>query len=153
EVASEGGRGVGAEAEAERAARESAEEKNEVLAQKVQKLQRVYAAQQVLIQRLREDLTKEQSNLEQKELQLEAELRRRHHLKGVMRQCSDDMIAAAMGLTARKPDPRRRADAPPGSLSAEGSPVSDRRQLSESLSSPLPVVAQLPPIEAKRGAM
>lgn len=146
-----------AEVEAERAARERAEDKNEVLAQKVQKLQRVYAAQQMLIQRLREDLTKEESNLEQKGLQLEAELRRRHDLKGVMRQCSDDMIAAAMGLTAKfnskQTALRRRADAPPGTSSAESSPAGNHRKLNGSLSSPLPVVAQLPPIEAKRGAL
>lgn len=156
-VAAEGSPVSSLDAEADRAARAKAEDKSEVLAQKVQKLQRVYAAQQMLIQRLMEDFTKEQIFVEQKEMQLEAELRRRHHLKGVMRQCSDDMIAAAMGLTAKinsgQTALRRRADAPPGSLSAESSLAGDRRTLSESASAPLPVVAQLPPIESKRGAV
>jgi len=95
--ATDGGRG-NVDAAAERVAREAVEMKGEELAEKVRKLQRVRGAQQMLIERLEKELLMEESRLQQKDMQIHGEEQRRQRLRGVLRQCSDDLVAAALGL-------------------------------------------------------
>lgn len=95
--AADGGRG-NVEAAAERVARGAVERKGEELTEKVRRLQRVQGAQQMLIERLEKELLKEESRLQQKDLQIHGEEQRRHRLRSVLRQCSDDMVAAALGI-------------------------------------------------------
>lgn len=104
------------EAEAERRIRVRTEERNESLAGKVRRLTEVSHKQQFYIQRLERELMREEADLEQREAQLAAEARRKLHLKGALRRCSDDVVAMALW------PPPRTTSLPPGRLSADGEP-------------------------------
>lgn len=105
----QGGGHGSVEAKAERIVRERTEERNGGLSSKAKRLMGVVGAQQLLIQRLEKQLLKEESALEQKEMQLAHETNSHTNLKGALRKRSNFVVAAALGVPGA-----RSSSVPPG---------------------------------------
>uniref|UniRef100_A0A7S2G794 Uncharacterized protein n=1 Tax=Alexandrium andersonii TaxID=327968 RepID=A0A7S2G794_9DINO len=107
------------EAKAERAIRERTEERAGSLSIKAQRLMGVVSSQQLLIQRLEKQLIKDEDALEQREWQLADAAKQRKRLKGALRQRSDDLVAAAVGVPGMRK--KLSSSVPPGRCSDSGS--------------------------------
>jgi len=105
------------EAKCERRIRERTEERAGVLTTKAQRLMSVVSSQQLLIQRLERQLLQEEDQLEQREGQLAGVARQRARLKGALRQRSDDVVAAAVGVPGMR---KQSSSVPPGRCSDNG---------------------------------
>jgi len=97
-----GGHG-GVEAQAERGIRERMEQKNQHMSGKAKQLMSIACSQQLLVQRLEKALVKEEGNLGKKDARLSFESDKHQKLKESLRRCSNDAVAAALGVPgARK---------------------------------------------------
>lgn len=146
-----GGGHANIEATAERSIREQAEARNEALASKARRLTGVARAQQTAIQRLERDLMKLESDHEQREVQLAAESRRKSHLKGALRRCSDDIVAMALGMAPlgfTPPGPAGGAPAQAAARAASLPPGFDPEGSSGGSAPRASSVEPLPPIAA-----
>jgi len=106
-----GGHGC-VEAKAERLVRESIEDKNISLSAKSKRLGGVVAAQQLLIQRLEQEVLSEEQSLEKKDDQLLVQDTKMAQLRTLVRKHANAHVASVMGVAAVQPN-RRKAQASP----------------------------------------